>query len=86
MGLTLEERYPVTEEDGEWWIRGRVHAIWISERPPYCDRGLYFAHVEPMPDAGVEYNIDAMDLWPRPYMDWDRMIAELRDWLAWRER
>lgn len=72
----------------EWWIRGKVHDIWITMRPTYCDRGRFFAEIEMAkgPNAHL-YTIEPpIDLWPRAYMDANRMVAELRDWLAFREQ
>lgn len=77
---------PVTiDEDGVWWIRGNLHHVWMQQRPAYCDRGHYIAHVEPAPDAGIAYSIDSSDRWPRYYMDRGRMFDEVRDWIDWRE-
>lgn len=82
----LEDTFPLSQDDyGVWWLKGDVHHIWIEKRPDYCDRGHYIAHVEPAPDAGLRYDIDHSDFWPRYYMDFNRMIAEIRDWLDWRE-
>lgn len=68
------------------WLRGEIHHVWMQERPSYCDRGHYIAHVEPAPNAGIKYTIDTQDAWPRYFMDFDRMIDEMRDWIKWREK
>lgn len=82
----MTEKYPVTVDAyGAWWLKGRVHHVWIERRPAYCDRGHFIAYVEPAPGAGFEFAIDAADGWPRFYMDYDRMVAEIKDWLDWRE-
>ena len=83
-----EQRYPLAlcmDEDGIWWLKGRTHEVWMQKRPGYCDRGHYIAHVEPAFGAGIEFTIDEADHWPRYFMDFDRMVAEVRDWLEWRE-
>lgn len=80
------ERYPVEQDEyGVWWLRGRIHEVWIQKRPGYCDRGHYIAHVEPAPGVGIEFTIDEADHWPRYYMRWETMLSEIRDWLDWRE-
>lgn len=73
------------DESGCWWLKGRVHHVWMQKRPDYCDRGHYIAHVEPAPGSGFEYSVDDSDRWPRYYMDLARMVEEVRDWLEWRE-
>lgn len=84
--LASVEAYPLTQDEyGIWWLRGRVHEVWMQKRPAYCDRGHWVAHVEPVPSRRFEYTIDEADYWPRYYMDFDRMVAEIRDWLEWRE-
>lgn len=78
--------YPLTRDrDGTWWLRGRVHHVWIQARPAYCDRGHFLAHVEPAPGVGFEFSIDDSDKWPRYFMNFDRMVEEIREWLDWRE-
>lgn len=56
---------------------GRMLA-WISERPPYCDRGHFQANVECVP------NLDSQDGWPRYYMHLDVAQRETTDFLRWR--
>lgn len=81
-----EPIYGLTQDEfGVWWIRGRVHHVWMQKRPDYCDRGHYIAHVEPAPGAGFAFSIDDHDKWPRYYMDFVRMVDEVCDWLRWRE-
>ena len=73
------------DDYGIFWLKGRIHHVWIEKRPEYCDRGHFIAHVDPAPGAGHYYDIDESDKWPRYYMDFDRMIGEIQDWLDWRE-
>ena len=80
------EKYPITiDGDGVWWLKGRIHEVWIERRPAYCDRGHFVANVQPVSGVGIEYSIDSYDAWPRYYMDIDRAFAEIREWLEWRE-
>lgn len=84
--MALEQRFPIEVDVYDiTWIKGRIHHVWIQKRPAYCDRGHYIAHVERAPSAGLGYSIYDADKWPRYYMNYDRMIAEIRDWLDWRE-
>jgi len=84
--IDLADTYPVEQDEyGVWWLKGRVHHVWIQQRPAYCDRGHYIAHVEPAPGANEQYTIDYDDHWPRYYMGFTNMLSELREWLDWRE-
>ena len=70
----------------EWFVdsfgcqvyRLRDAFVWLGPRPPYCDRGHWYAGVE-----GIA-TIDAADGFPRYYMDLERAKAELAEWLVWR--
>lgn len=82
----MDEKYPIEyDASGIAWIRGDVHHVWMQPRPRYCDRGHWIAHVQPAPGVDLKYSIDDSDKWPRYYMDFHRMVDEVRDWLAWRE-
>jgi hypothetical protein len=84
--LSQSDMYPLTtDEYGIGWVKGRYYHVWFLPRPAYCDRGHYIAHVEAAPDAGLKFSIDEADKWPRYYMDRERMLGEIRDWLEWRE-
>lgn len=86
MTRILDDRYPLEkDEDGVWWIKGNVHHIGIVQRPAYCDRGAWLAHIEPAPGAGFDYSIDESDKWPRYYMRFPTAVQEICDWLEWRE-
>jgi hypothetical protein len=83
---SLSDRFPASiDEDGVVWVKGKYHHVWYQPRPTYCDRGHWIANIEPAPGAGLNYSIDDSDKWPRYYMDEDRMLMEIRDWLDWRE-
>lgn len=68
---------------GEWNLYGpaagfgNVH-VWLTARPPYCDRGHWQASV-----SGLE-DIDYQDGFPRYFMDLERAKLEMADWLRWR--
>lgn len=71
----------------EWWLKGKIHHVWIQKRPDYCDRGHYIANIERAPGINpLKYSIDNSDAWPRYYMDFDRMVEEIRAWIKWREK
>lgn len=89
---SMADRFPASvDEHGVVWVKGKYHHVWYQKRPAYCDRGHWIAHVEPAYPPGtlggwpLKYTIDDSDKWPRYYMDEDRMLAEIRDWLDWRE-
>ena len=71
------------DEYGCWWLRGTRYAVWMAPRPPYCDRGQWLAHVEPLV---VPHDLDSADGWPRYYFDLDRAKAEVEAWMQKRER
>jgi hypothetical protein len=73
----------IVEHDGWWSIERPYCQVTIEQRPPYCDRGRYLAKVFPSGHYVLEF--DDQDGWPRYYFDWDRMLAELRAWLAVRD-
>jgi hypothetical protein len=84
----LEEQFPLlpdTEYDGWWSIDGKVHHLSIHRRPTYCDRGRFQVDISPVAGAGYAYSIDDSDGFPRYFMNFDRMMDELREWLDWRE-
>jgi hypothetical protein len=64
-------------------IRGDQLIVYLEPRPTYCDRGHWKALADTLPGSKVE--LDAQDGWPRYYMDRDRAIAELTDWIEDRE-
>lgn len=53
--------------------------ITLEERPPYCDRGRYFAKVF---TNGIF--VDEADCWPRYYFDLERAKAECEAWIEFR--
>jgi len=65
---------------GHLWILGRECSIWLSPRPPYCDRGKYLAILDAWGELARA--IDRADGWPRYYFDRDRAKAELEAWLV----
>jgi hypothetical protein len=64
------------------YIAGASCVVWISQRPFYCDRGHWLAHIECFQPLYME--MDAVDLWPRYYMDLNRGKAEVEDWMRFR--
>lgn len=60
----------------EYWIDGRMVA-WLTQRPPYCDRGHWAINVE-LPD------INGADAFPRYYMSRAVAVAETEAFIAWR--
>jgi hypothetical protein len=82
----LADKYPLEQHAGYESLQGRHHEITIEPRPDYCDRGHWYAKVFPLVGGQPgDFTIDDSDGWPRYYMDHDRAVAELREWLAWRE-
>jgi hypothetical protein len=67
------------DEDRTWTVLGRQCVIWLSQRPHYCDRGNWLAHIQP--SGTLRLDMDAADLWPRYYFDLDRAKAEIEAWL-----
>ncbi len=63
---------------GTWWYRIGEFAVWITARPPYCDRGHFQSVTHQVPD------IDDSDRFPRYFMDLERAKAEMAEWLAWK--
>jgi hypothetical protein len=83
----LPSHWVWSEEDRTWSIRGANCWIWMSPRPPHCDRGNWLAHVEPLgPYDPVGLSIDYADLWPRYYFDLDRARLECEAWLKKRNQ
>lgn len=64
-------------------IKGKNCSITLEPRPSYCDRGNYIAKI--FPTDNLILSIDGQDLWPRYYMDFDRAIKEIEDWMKKRE-
>lgn len=79
----LVDRY----EDGEpapvpWWeINGRECTIYLEQRPVYCDRGNWYAKIDPHPRSMLALALDMADGWPRYYFNLDRAKLELEAWL-----
>lgn len=67
------------EPYGEFRVYGRNCFVWVSERPAYCDRGAYLAHLEVTDPRAL--SVDGADLWPRYYFDEGRMRAEVEAWM-----
>ena len=68
------------EDSHTWEIDGRDCRIWMAERPRYCDRGRWLAHVTITGDR-FRLWMDEQDGWPRYYFDLDRAKAEVEAWL-----
>jgi len=66
-----------------WSLIGHHCYVWMSERPHYCDRGSWLAHLEVF-DAR-ELHIDYADGWPRYYFDFDRAKLEIEAWMKKRK-
>jgi hypothetical protein len=71
------------DAEGCWRIDGRHCWIWMQQRPHYCDRGQWLAHVElqPVVDAHKHVHLDNADGWPRYYFDVERAKLEVEAWL-----
>ena len=64
-----------------WWeIDGRECCIYLEARPPYCDRGNWYAKIEATGALGRD--LDWSDGWPRYYFDLARAKRELEAWLT----
>jgi hypothetical protein len=64
-----------------WWeIAGRECRICLEARPPYCDRGNWYAKIEPT--GALARDLDWSDGWPRYYFDFDRAKLEIEAWLT----
>jgi hypothetical protein len=71
---------------GSHVVRGKHCWIWINERPQYCDRGNWLAHLEVNPDYAWKVSIDHSDGWPRYYFDLERAKLEVEAWLTKRQQ
>jgi hypothetical protein len=75
------------DADGCWRIAGLDCDVWMSPRPPYCDRGRWLAHVELRPDGDWRrLSLDSSDGFPRYYFDLDRAKLEIEAWLRVRNQ
>ena len=66
-------------------VRGRYASVSIEPRPRHCDRGRYVAKIDWAGQARLE--IEPVDGWDfgRFYMNLERAVAEVAEWLADRE-
>lgn len=71
------------KDDVQPWleIRGRECSIFLMRRPAHCDRGNWYALVEPDPRSQLALSLDEADGFPRYYFDLDRAKLELEAWL-----
>jgi hypothetical protein len=72
----LWESFPTHEQ-----IRGRDCVITLERRPPYCDRGNFYAKIFPNGGSDLARSLDDADGWPRYYFDEQRAKLEIEAWL-----
>jgi hypothetical protein len=64
-------------------LNARTAWLFITFRPPYCDRGAILVHVERRRDVPPgAYSIDEADAFPRYYFTADAAWAEVSAWLT----
>lgn len=64
-----------------WLIDGKHCSIWLEERPKYCDRGNFLAHLERTTTDPRKLHVDEADCWPRYYFIFENARSEVEAWL-----
>jgi hypothetical protein len=67
-----------------WEIEGDRCRVELQRRPPHCDRGNFIARVALWEDR-LDL-LDAADLWPRYYFDFEAAKAEVIAFLVRRRK
>lgn len=63
-----------------WWeIHGKECFVSLTKQNPGCDRGNFLAVLSA--SGGLAIEMDACDLWPRYYFDFERAKLEVEAWL-----
>jgi hypothetical protein len=60
-------------------LRGRECVIALYPRPPYCDRGNWYALLDTC--GKLAFDMDPADCWPRYYFDLERAKLECEAWV-----
>ena len=83
MGSSLISRAVVSSMYIE--IRAEDCLITLEQRPHYCDRGTWLAHILVTGDS-LKINLDDCDGWPRYYFFGDTAKKECEEWLRRRHQ
>lgn len=51
--------------------------LWVRKRPPYCDRGEFELHAEPVGSPPERVTIDHADFFPRYFFSLEAMLTEI---------